>query len=188
MFTDADYPGTLMPPGSLGVEVVWQQRVTAHWGNGEQRGFDAAIQRQGDKLTVIGLSALGQAGFIITLQNDVVGLTNQTDMEVPFPPRCVLLDVQRTFWPWLGTPTDGEREAIVGGELVRERHAAGRLVERTFTRLDGKPPGTITVTYDWTDTESGRRAPKQATLHNGWFGYRLVIDTHAETVLPSAAK
>ena len=187
-FPDAAYPGTLLAPAALGVELVWQQRVTAHWGDGEQRGFDAAIQLQGDKLTVIGLSPLGQPGFVITLQNGQVALTNQTDMEVPFPPRFVLQDVQRTFWPWLGTATDGELEALVGGELVRERHVAGRLVERTFTRLDGKPAGTITVTYDWTGTESGWRVPKQVTLHNGWFGYRLVIDTHAETVLPSAAK
>ena len=193
VFTDADYPGTLLPPSSLGAELVWQQRVTAHWGDAEQRGFDAALQRRGDTLTVIGLSPLGQAGFVITLRDGVVALTNQTDMEVPFPPRFVLLDVQRTFYPWLpalppGEVADGQREAIVGGERVRERRVGGRLVERTFTRLDGKPVGTITVTYDWADTEAGRLAPKQATLHNGWFGYRMVIDTHAETVLPSAAK
>lgn len=187
-FTDADYPGTLLAPAALGVELVWQQRVTAHWGDGEQRGFDAAIQRQGDTLTVIGLSPLGQPGFVVTLQDGQVALTNQTDMEVPFPPRFVLLDVQRTFWPWLAGPTGGEREAVVAGERVRERHVGGRLVERTFTRLDGQPAGTITVTYDWTDTGPGRIAPKRATLANGWFGYRLVIDTHAETSLPAATK
>jgi hypothetical protein len=186
---DSDYPGALLPPASLGGDVLWQQRVTASWGDGDSRGFDAAVQKRGDQLTVIGLSPLGQPGFVMQLQDGAMALQNHTDMAVPFPPRFVVLDVQRVFFPWLPAAPElehGEREGIAHGERIAERFVAGRLVERRFTRLDGAPAGSITVRYDWRDSEPGRRAPRRAELEHGWFGYRLVIDTHTETALPSS--
>lgn len=189
VLTDADYPGELLPPAALGGDLLWQQRVTASWGDGEQRGFDAAVQKQGDTLTVIGLSPLGQAGFVLVQRGKDVLFENHTDMHLPFPPRYVLLDVQRAFFAWLppvdatGT-TDGEREGIVGQERIVEVQKNGLLVERRFTRLDGKPAGTIVVRYEWGSIDAGRRAPSRAVLDNGWFGYRLTVDTHTEAALP----
>ena len=185
--TDADYPGRLQPPAALGIEVVWQQRVTASWGEGEQRGFEAALQRQGDELKVIGISPLGQVGFVLIQRPDGVTFENRTDMQLPFPPRFVLLDVQRTFFPWLPADPalrDGERSAVVDGELVTERYRDGRLRERTFSRCSGQPAGVIRITYDWDAAQPLLHAPRQAVLTNGWFQYRLTIDTHVETVLP----
>lgn len=187
VLTDADYPGELRQPEALGKDLLWQQRVTAHWGDGEERGFDAAVQKQGSKLTVIGLSPLGQAGFVLVQDPTGVSLQNHTDMHLPFPARFVLLDVQRTFFPWLpfvAAPVDGERRGVVAGEEVVEIHAAGRLVERRFTRLDGKPAGTIVVRYEWGDQDQGRLAPRRAVLDNGWFGYRMTVLTHTEAMLP----
>jgi len=187
VLTEADYPGELRQPEALGKDLLWQQRVTASWGEGEERGFDAAVQKQGAKLTVIGMSPLGQAGFVLIQDATGVTFENHTDMHLPFPARFVLLDVQRTFFPWLpsvGTPAAGERTGIVAGEQVVEVHAAGRLVERRFTRLDGKPAGTIVVRYEWPDTDAGRIAPRRAVLDNGWFGYRMTVDTHSEAELP----
>lgn len=184
---DADYPGELLAPERLGGDVLWQQRVTAIWGEGEQRGFDAAVQKQGDRLTVIGLSPVSGPGFVLVLEHGTVTLTNQAGMEVPFPPRFVILDVQRVFFPWLANGASGERttgEAC--GERITEVRSAGRLVERKFERLDGKPAGAITVQYEWGDADPSRRAPMRATLDNAWFGYRLVIDTHTEAALPPA--
>jgi hypothetical protein len=40
------------------------------------------------------------------------------------------------------------------------------------------------VRYEWGDAD--RRGPVRAELDNGWFGYRLIVDTHAETLLPEA--
>jgi hypothetical protein len=189
VLTDADYPGELLPPAALGADLLWQQRVTASWGDGEQRGFDAAVQKQGDVLTVIGLSPLGQAGFVMVQRGLQVTSEHHTDMHLPFPPRYVLLDVQRAFFPWLpllgtGSAGDGERERIVGQERIVEVHKDGRLVERRFTRLDGKPAGAIVVRYEWAGTDASRRAPARAVLDNGWFGYRLTVDTHTEAALP----
>lgn len=187
---DADYPGELLPPAALGTDLLWQQRVTASWGESDERGFDAAVQKQGDELLVVGFSPLGQAGFVLKLRDGLVAFENKTDMELPFPPRYVLLDVQRTFYPWLphdDVPADGERTAVVGAEHIVEVHRVGRLVERRFTRLDGVPAGTITVRYEWSDGDAGRIAPRRAVLDNGWFGYRMTVDTHTEAVLPPQA-
>lgn len=184
---DADYPGELQAPRRLGDDVLWQQRVTAIWGEGEQRGFDAAVQKQGDRLTVIGLSPVSGPGFVLVLEHGAVTLTNQAGMEVPFPPRFVILDVQRVFFPWLANATDSEwTSGEAFGERITEVRSAGRLVERKFERLDGKPAGAITVRYEWGDAAPTRRAPIRATLDNAWFGYRLVIDTHTEAALPPA--
>ncbi|MCR9246569.1 MAG: DUF3261 domain-containing protein [bacterium] len=186
-FSASDYPGELRGPDGLPFDVVWQQRVTAHWGDGQQRGFDAALQKQGDKLTVLGLSPTGSVGFVITLQNGEVAVENRTSMELPFPARFIVLDVQRAFYSWLppGVPAGMAARvasARVDGERVIERWAGGRLVERRFERDDRAEP--IVVHYDWAQPDW--RGPSRVRLENGWFGYELVVDTHAETVLTKA--
>lgn len=181
---DADYPGVLRAPGALGTDVLWQQRVTACWGEGEQRGFDAAVQAQGDVLTVLGLSPVGAVGFSIRWDGHAVQFQNDSGMEMPFSPRFVLLDVQRVFLPWLpaGGVADGARSGEVDGERVTERWVGGRLQERRFERLDGRPAGSITVTYRW--GEGAELAPVYAELRNDWFGYRMLVDTFREVRLP----
>ncbi|MFO1076620.1 MAG: DUF3261 domain-containing protein [Planctomycetota bacterium] len=182
-FTDADYPGVLRAPAALGIDVVWQQRVTAAWRGGQQRGFDAAIQKRGDKLSVLGLSPTGSLGFAFVLQDGAIAVTNNTAMELPFPPRFILLDVQRAFYPWLAGDSD---DGVVDGEhVVQRRDDRGRLVERRFRRVEGPPAGEIVVRYEWGNPEWA--APTRAELDNGWFGYRLTVDTHAETRLPQKA-
>ena len=52
-FSEADYPGQLRPPSALGADVLWQQRVTASWGDEKGRSFDVAVQKRGDTLTSI---------------------------------------------------------------------------------------------------------------------------------------
>jgi predicted exporter len=184
-FTDADYPGMLQPPARLSADVMWQQRVTARWPDGE-RGFAAAVQKQADTLTVMGLAPLGP-GFAFILRGDRIETMNPGGQDLPFPPRFILLDVQRVFYPWLppagpgATVPDGRREGIVGGERVVELWAAGRLAERTFTRVDRRPEGAITVRYAW--DRADWLAPTRAVLANGWFGYELTVETAEETRL-----
>ena len=185
-FADTDYPGTLQDAATLPQDVLWQQRVTASWGGAHagERGFDAAVQKQGDTLTVLGLSPIGSAGFAMILRGTTIELKNDTEQELPFPARFILLDVQRTFYPWLGAAmtTDGVRDGTTGEERVQETWASGRLVERRFTRISGTPAGAITVTYDWRGIdEPTRMAPPRTVLDNSWFDYRLVVETHSET-------
>jgi hypothetical protein len=184
----ADYPGELRTVEALAADVLWRQRVTAAWGDGERRGFDAAVQKSGDTLTVMGLSPAGSMGFAIVWRNGTLELVDRMPEELPFPPRFVLLDVQRAFYPWLtpaSAPPDGVRTGVVYGERIRETWRAGELVERTFERVDGIPAGVISIRYqrehaDWI-------AASRVVLENGWFGYRLEIETHAETRLEPAS-
>lgn len=189
-FKPEDYPGVLRQPEVLGRDLLLRQRVTALWGEDDQRGFDAVIQKVGDTLTVMGLSETGSMGFAIVLNDGEVALTNQMPMQFPFPPRYILLDVQRAFYPWLSEPgserSDGEHEAIVDGERIVETWAGGRLLTRSFTRLDEMPPGELTIHYRWDEAEWS--VPTFVTLDNGWFGYKLEIDTHEETVLTAPSE
>ena len=181
----ADYPGTLRQPTALPLEVMWHQHVTAHWGEGQQRGFEAAVQRQADALTVLGMSPMGSVGFAIVQRPDGIDVDHRMPDPLVFPPRFILLDVQRVFYPWLGEPVDnGERVGNVDGERVRETWQGGRLQQRSFTRNDGTPPGDITIRYAW--DRADWQAPTRAVLDNGWFGYSLTIETHSETRLAAA--
>lgn len=184
-FTDEDYPGVLRAPEALGQDVLWRQHVTAVWGpEEERRGFDAVIQKVDAALTVLGLSPTGSVGFAIVLQNGAIELTNQMPEGLPFPPRYVLLDVQRTFYPWLpasDAPLNGIRQGDVDGEHVIETWSDGRLIERSFRRIDQEPPGSLTIRYRWDEPDWS--VPTSTVLDNGWFGYRLEIETHEETLL-----
>jgi hypothetical protein len=187
-FDPDDYPGTIRPAATLPVDVLWQQRVTASWGDRGRRAFDAALQKRGDELVLVGLSPMGSTGFVVRLHGLEISKSDPAGEELPFPPRFLLLDVQRTFYPWLAEDGaargDGTFEGVVAGERVVEVVRDGRLVERRFTREDGEPQGVIRVAYEW--AHDGWRGPSRAVLDNGWFGYRLDIVTLAETPLPPA--
>lgn len=214
---EGEYPGQLRPPEVLGLDVVWRQRVTAEWDDGQgqsgSRGFEAVVQKSGPLLTMVGLSPFGSVGFAILLRGVEVEIRNESGEELPFPPRFVLLDFQRVFYPWVsesgGPLPDGEHLAEVGGEQVHELWAGGRLTERRFRRLDGQPPGDLVVSYSWAGAgpeaaavsepglSSGEArapaappwtAPSRAVLDNRWFGYKLVVDTLQETLLEPSAQ
>lgn len=184
----ADYPGVLRSPAALERDVLLRQHVTARWGEEEERGFDAVLQKHGGALTVLGLSPAGSLGFSVVQRADAIELTNHMPEDFPFEPRFILLDVQRAFYPWLPGPSgpraDGEHAAEVDGERVVETWSAGRLVERIFTRLSGEPAGEIRIRFHWERADLG--VPSRTVLDNGWFGYRLTIETLEETSLEPA--
>ena len=186
---EADYPGLIRSSSVLPDDVLWRQRVTATWGEEGGRSFDAALQKQGDVLTLIGFTPLGSAGFVLVVRGERFEFENRTDDELPIPPRFMLLDAQRVFFPWLALPggalDDGEHEGLIAGERVVERWQDGRLMERRFTRTDGQPPGEITIRYAW--ERPGWIGPTRATVDNSWFGYGLVIETLEETRLAPAS-
>ena len=185
---DSDYPGLLRSSSVLPDDVLWRQRVTATWGDESGHGFDAALQKQGDVLTLLGLTPIGSPGFVLVLRAEQIEFENRSGDELPIPPRFILLDVQRVFFPWLGPPgralDDGEHQGTVADERVVERWQGGRLMERRFTRMDGQPPGEITIRYTW--ERKDWIAPTRAIVDNGWFGYRLAVETLEETRLPQA--
>ena len=187
----ADYPGTLQPPTALAVEAVWQQHVVASWrgpdGEPNERGFDAALQRRGGSLVVVGLSPMGSVGFSVTQGPDGVVVVNHIPDQMVIPPHFILLDVQRAFFPWaaenMSQGATGEIITSRVDERIAERYERGRLVERTFTRTSGEPAGTVHVSYEWGD--QAWALPERAVLDNHWFDYKLTITTSSETLIPA---
>lgn len=178
--TVRDYPGTLRPPSELGADFQWRQQVTAHWPQGT-RSFDAVLSKSDNKLVLVGLGPMDTPGFVLTLDAQAkLKFENHTGEPARFNPRYVVLDVQRAFYPWFTQPLQvGQRETLVDEERVTETWQDGVLKQRTFTRLDNNPPGSIVITYEgWAP---GRRAPERATLDSGWFGYKLTIQTFEQS-------
>jgi hypothetical protein len=104
---------------------------------------------------------------------------------LPFPPKYILIDVQRVFFAWAEPPwsADGERTAAREGEIEAEQWVGGRLRRRTFRRADGQPPGEIAIDYGVEGMSVDGAPPARVTFANGWYGYRLEIVTVSHQAL-----
>lgn len=173
-----DYPGPLLPPSVYPTDFALDQTVTAVHQQGSD-SFRAVLEKHGDSLVMVGLGPHGGRAFVLTQRGDEVRFDSQLPRELPFPARYMLLDVHRAWLIGLPDPplADGEHRAERDGEEIVETWADGRLVERTFRRLDGRPPGIIRITYEGgLSPDLGASPPTRVELDNGWFGYRLVIE------------
>ncbi len=150
---------------------------------GDQRfAFDAVMQFSEGTLTVLGLTPFGTKAFLLEQRGTEVSFELLIDREIPFPPEFMLQDIHRAWlWhlrlPW-GVQAQGGDEspvADVDGERVRERWSDGKLIERSFERLDGEPPGTLKIEYRGGYLQG--EAPGEVVLDNGWLGYQLTIET-----------
>ena len=175
------YPGALVAPSqlrsppALGEAFALDERVRAETPRGNQE-FRAVLQKRGDTLVLVGLGPHGGRGFVLTERGDEVDFESHLPEELPFPPRFILHDIQRAWFLGLEGPLpDGEHRAEIDGEEVVERWRGGRLRERTFRRLDGRPAGVIRVEYE--GGLGGDEPPSVVRYDNGWFGYRLVLTT-----------
>lgn len=123
---------------------------------------------------------MGSVGFSIQQSAAGIDVVNNMPKQMVIPPRFILLDVQRAFFPWSDAAAqDGERSQQKNDELITETWRAGKLQTRTFARLDQQPKGTITISYEWGKPDWV--LPTRTILDNGWFGYELTIVTHSET-------
>lgn len=170
------YPGDLRATSDLGPDFTLRQEIAITFGDREAR-FEAVLEKRGDLLLLLALSPFGSRAFAIEQRGTSVELTRFVDEELPFPPRWVLLDVHRTLFLGLGAGPrpDGWTEEERAGERVRERWSGGRLLERTFDRLDGEPEGRIRIEYG--DGMAPGEPPPLIHFDNGWLGYRIVIRT-----------
>lgn len=172
-------PERLVSPPALGAEFAYQHRVRSVTAQGEWE-FSAVLQKRGNELLLVGFGPHGGRAFVLRQVGTQVDFESHLPRELPFPPRFMMIDVQRTwFWGaelWNeGEPPSGERRRVRQGEEVVEVWRDGRLRECIFRRLDDRPEGVIRVQY-----EGGlgpERPPSRVTLDNGWFGYRLELTT-----------
>jgi hypothetical protein len=182
---EAGYPGTLADLGRVPGSFMWRQSIAARYGTQSGR-FEAVVQKQGDRMLILGLTPMGTRAFLLEQQGTATKATIYVDRAMPFPPKYVFLDVHRTYFIGLTPPPagDGWHEAVRDGETIRELWRGGRLFERHFERLDHHPPGQIVVRYDGGYAPAPVPHPGRIVLDNGWFGYQLTIDTLEAEPLP----
>lgn len=174
---DADsYPGHLIDSAELPDGVFLRQRIEATH-RGRTESFSAVVQTADGVLTVLALTPYGSRAMLIEQRGQTIHHEQFVDVPLPVPPRFVLLDLQRTLFLQVppNPPADGERSFEWQAERVIERYAGGRLRERSFERLDGKPAGRITVRY--LEGLADGQPPAHIELENGWLGYALRITT-----------
>lgn len=168
------YPTVVVAPDQLGPDFAFEQEVTMEHPEGSNT-FRAMLQKQGDELLLLGLAPHGARAFLLRQTTEGVSFESYMPFELPFPPEFILYDVHRT---WFMSAQGGtlERE----GERIAERVENGRVMERTFERLDGTPEGTITVTFEGGLVEGAPNTespPERVVLDNAWFGYRATVRT-----------
>ncbi len=170
------YPGTLMLPAELGADFMMRQSLEAKYEEREV-GFSAVLQKTGDKLLMLGLTPFGTRAFKLEQIGEEITFDKYVPNEMPFPPKFMLLDLQRTLFIGLpGAPlADGEHTGARDGETITETWSQGKLQQRAFTRDDGEPAGAIRIDYG--DGYVLGAPPKIIRFDNGWFGYSLVITT-----------
>ena len=172
------YPGVLVPAQALAArgDFLARQSLRGRQGEREIHG-EVVVQKQGGTLTLLGMTPFGSKAFVI--QQGPEGVKSQEFLPgaLPFPAEFMLLDVHRALFMGLseGPGEDGERRGKREGERVTELWQGGKLMRRTFKRLDRRPRGTIEVEYIGGMT--GERPPARIVLTNGWFGYTVEITT-----------
>jgi Protein of unknown function (DUF3261) len=173
------YSWRLRPPSVRRDDFLDRQSIAATYGDRSAR-FEAVLQKRGDELTLLGLTPFGSRAFVVRQMGLDVTFQSFVPQSLPFPPNYILFDVQRVFFASEDTGdggvVDGEHESVRDGEAVHEEWRAGRLLRRTFRRVDGRPAGLITVVYDGGMALDGA-PPAHVTFDNGWYGYRLEITT-----------
>jgi hypothetical protein len=177
-------PGPILPPAALDFDFQWRQRVTASWPTGK-RSFDAVLQKRAGELVLLGLSPIGQPGFVVHLAaNSAISLENHTGQALPFRAEYILADVERVFFPWLAAVPaafSGERRGQLGVLQIFERYNAGQLVERSFERSDAPARGEVRIVYE--PRRAGEDAARNVRVDNHWFDYQLSIETSEQSRL-----
>ncbi len=171
-------PGVLHPPSDYAGDFAVDQRVTVTFED-EVQSFRAVLEKHGDSLVMVALGPHGGRAFVLSQRGDVVSFESHLPRELPFPPEYMLLDVHRAWLVALpGAPlADGEHRGTLDEEEVTETWADGRVMSRSFRRLDDVPPGLLTITYEGgLDPHLDAPGPSRVVLDNGWYGYRLELD------------
>jgi len=183
-----EYPGTLqstedfVSPAGLGDAFALEQRVRSVYPEGEQ-SFRAVLQLTSGRLVLIGFGPHGGRGFVLQQEGTEVNLESHLPEELAFPPEFMLHDIQRVWFRGLPGPhPDGEQRGTLDGEEVVERWRDGRLLERTFRRLDDEPAGLLRATYEGGLGADG--PPEVVRWENGWFGYELILTTLSHQTIP----
>jgi hypothetical protein len=163
---------TLVPTGDISGNFLMRQHL-AFESDDDRGSFEALVQKHCDELIVVGMTPFGSRAFTLRQRGVDVEIQTHVDLEWPFPPIRILLDVHRVYLLPLANPPpgDGVHDSRFGNEIVSERWRDGILEERRFRRDDGTPPQEVVVTYE--DGASLDHPPIRVRVENRRFGYVL---------------
>ncbi len=175
------YPTRLVDPATLVGDFALEQQITITHA-GVVHSFRAVLEKRGERLVLLALGPHGGRGFAWTQVGGDVEFQRFIPVELPFAPRYVLEDVHRVWFLPRHPPADGEGvvERDQAGEHEVERYQGGRLMSRSYTRLDGHPTGRIEVDYGEGIAPGApltAAPPADVVLVNRWLGYRLRVHT-----------
>jgi hypothetical protein len=176
------YPCTLRPLATLTPDFTVRQHIEAT-GHGRSGGFDAVLQKKGDKLVLVGLVA-GVRAFVLEQDGDRVSFDQSMGPPLPFPPAYAIIDIHRAYWKRLPRAADAATTGTVKGELdgeaVEEVWSNGNLIERRFFRPE--LPGAVRIEYGPGCTAE-RCLPASVRIVNEWLGYTIRVDNSEFTIL-----
>ena len=177
-----EYPGELRPPSDFGADFMMRQKIEAKFNQGQELAFEAVLQKQGDKLTLLGLTPFGSRAFLLEQVGKTVSFQNYVNRELPFPPRYILLDIQRTIY-LEAVRDEGTHQVETAEEVMTETWQGGRLMERRVRRKSGEPQGELIIQYRGGMIPG--EPPEWIHFVSGWFGYELKIQTTESRALGS---
>jgi hypothetical protein len=175
----------LRPLHAAQADFVDRQSIQATYRHRPTR-LDAVLQKQGDTLTLVGLTPLGTRAFVLTRRGEKVAFEANGAAALPFPPEYILNDIQRVFFDGIasdgkGLP-DGVHEKQRSSERIVEVWRSGRLISRRYISTDEQQPASVFIDFG-PGMPPDRTPPARIVLVNAGFDYRLEITTLSHDLL-----
>lgn len=125
---------TLRSPASVQADFFLRQEILARH-KGRSVKYQGALEKRGDVLRLVGLTPYGSPAFMVEQSGDQVRFIAYVELDVPFDPAHMLLDVHRVLFAGSGIGArlaDGVHEFERPGGNVVETWAAGSITSRVF--------------------------------------------------------
>jgi hypothetical protein len=175
-------PGDWVPTQAIDGDFLLRQSLLVTQGD-HVFALHLVAQKRGDELLLLGLHPLGARLFTLRQRGLETSIDALPAPVLEVPPLNVLRDLHRArFLGLRSAGADGTFEERHGDTVVREGHADGRLLWRSFRRLDGDPAGTVELRFEAASARAD--GGERVTIDNGWCGYRAELATLSEEALP----
>ncbi len=168
----------LMPVPATAPNFMARQKLIGRYGEREFRA-EVIIQKQGEKLVLIGLSPFGTKGFVLEQTGVEVEYTSHMPegRELPFPPVFMLVDVHRSIWlSGQGTAKpDGEHTSERGDYRVTDDWRGGLIRAREISPAgEGAAPE---VSIEFPEGARYGVPPSKQLLRHHRYGYSVEVET-----------
>lgn len=179
-------PESLVNMSDVPWNFEWRQTIEADYPNPKQAGvreratIEVVLQKQGNVLTMVGLTPMGTRAFVARQEGVTVTCDSEPN-KLPFPPALVFLDVNRSLFVGISTTAlaDGWHTQRSHGADIKDLWQGGLLIEREL--FDPHFNSKLSIRYN--PGYKTEMAPGRLVLTNHRFGYRLTITTLESSAL-----